>query len=88
MGNCYSTDHIAEDHIHTDITCNTEELQQKYCLGTVSNRLLGGLNMFYQTHTSPSASAIVQPNQTITTNSTDQHKTFNTIFTSFLFFIT
>ena len=22
MGNCYSTDHIAEAHIHTDITCN------------------------------------------------------------------
>ena len=34
--------HIAEDHIHTDITCNTEEPQQKYRLGTVSNRLMGG----------------------------------------------
>ena len=22
MGNCYSTEHIAEDHIHTDITCS------------------------------------------------------------------
>ena len=21
MGNCYSVDHIAEDHIHTDIIC-------------------------------------------------------------------
>ena len=42
MGNCYSADHIAKDHIHTDITCNTEELQQMYRLGTVSNRLLGG----------------------------------------------
>ena len=42
MGNCYSADHIAEDHIHTDITCNTEEPQQKYRLGTVSNRLVGG----------------------------------------------
>ena len=41
MGNCYSADHIAKDHIHTDITCNTEESQQKYRLGTVSNRLLG-----------------------------------------------
>ena len=46
MGNCYSVDHTAEDHIHIDITCNTEELQQKY-LETVSNRLLEGLNMFY-----------------------------------------
>ena len=35
-------------HIHTDIRCNFEERQQKYRLGTVSNRLLGGgLNMFY-----------------------------------------
>ena len=41
MGNCYSTDHIAEDHIHTDITFNIEEPQQKYRLGTLSNRLLG-----------------------------------------------
>ena len=32
MGNCYSADHIAEDHIHTDITCNIEEPQQKYRL--------------------------------------------------------
>ena len=47
MGNCYSIDHIAEDHIHTDITCNIEEPQQKYRIGTVSNRLLGGLTMFY-----------------------------------------
>ena len=41
MGNFYSVDHIAEDHNHTDITCNTEEPQQKYRLGTVSNILLG-----------------------------------------------
>ena len=41
MVSCYSGDHIAEDHIHTDITtCNTDELQQKYRLGTVSCRLL------------------------------------------------
>ena len=40
MGNRHSADHIAEDHIHTDITCNTEETQLKYRLGTVSNRLL------------------------------------------------
>ena len=49
MDNCYSTNHITEDHIHRDITCNIEEPQQKYRLGTVGNRLLGGgcLNMFY-----------------------------------------
>ena len=28
MGSCYSDDHIAEDHIHTNITCNVEEPQQ------------------------------------------------------------
>ena len=55
MGSCcYSGDHNAEDHIHTDITaCNIEEPQQTYRLG--HNRLLGGsgggggrlgLNMF------------------------------------------
>ena len=33
MGSCYSVDNIAEDHIPTDITCNTEEQQQKYSLG-------------------------------------------------------
>ena len=42
MGSCYSSDHIAEDYMHTDITCNMEEPQQKYRLGTVSNRLLRG----------------------------------------------
>ena len=49
MGSCNSGDHIAEDHIHMDITiCNVEKPQQKYPLGTevppgtVSNRLLGG----------------------------------------------
>ena len=41
MGNFYSIDLIAEDHIYIDITCNIEEPQQKYRLGTVSNRLLG-----------------------------------------------
>ena len=46
MGNCYSAYHIAKDHIHTDKTCNTEEPQKKYHLGTVSNILLGGLNTF------------------------------------------
>ena len=57
MSNCYSGDHIAEDHIHMVIkTCNNEEPQQKYRLGTASNRLRGvcvcagvggGLNMFW-----------------------------------------
>ena len=46
MGNWYSAYHIAKDHIHTDVTCTTEEPQQKYRLGTVSNRLLD-LNAFY-----------------------------------------
>ena len=43
MGNCYFV-HIAKDYIHTDITCNIEEPQLKYCLGTVSNnyRVAGG----------------------------------------------
>ena len=29
MGNSNSIDHIVEDRRHTDITCNTEEPQQK-----------------------------------------------------------
>ena len=43
MDSCYSDEHIAGDHIHTDIsrTCNTEEPQQKYRLVAVSNGLLG-----------------------------------------------
>ena len=27
MGNCYLADHIADDYIHTDITCNIEKSQ-------------------------------------------------------------
>ena len=61
MGNCYSGDHISEDHTHTDITtCNIEEPKQKYLLGTVSYRLLGGLNMFTGSRPSPLDSAVVQ----------------------------
>ena len=30
IGNCYSFEHIAEDHIHTEIACNIVEPQQKY----------------------------------------------------------
>ena len=87
MGSCYSIDHIAEDPIHTSIAYNIEEPQQKYCLGTVSNRLLGGLNMFYRARTSPSASAIAQSNLKITTNASDQYKTFNIYFCDSLFFL-
>ena len=44
MGSCYSGDHIAEGHTHTDITtCNIEEPQKKYRLGTVSNRFQRGV---------------------------------------------
>ena len=43
MGNCYSGDHITEDHIYMNITtCNTEEPQQTYRIGNVSKRSLGG----------------------------------------------
>ena len=50
MNSCYTGDHTAEDHIHTDITkCNNEEPQQKYHLGTVSKRLLGGLKPLFCT---------------------------------------
>ena len=43
MGSYSSCYHIAEDHINTDITTyNIEEQQQKYRLGTVNNRLVGG----------------------------------------------
>ena len=54
MSQCNSIDHIAEDHIHTDIAWNIEEPQQKYRLGAVENRLLGrggDLNMFYRIRT-------------------------------------
>ena len=47
MDNCYSGDHIAEDHIHMDTTsCNIEESQRKYRLGTDRNKLLGDLNIY------------------------------------------
>ena len=29
MANCFSANHIAEDHLRTDMTCNIEEPQQK-----------------------------------------------------------
>ena len=47
MSNRYSADHIVKDHLHTDITYNTEEPPQKYRLGTVSNRLLGAAKFIF-----------------------------------------
>ena len=39
MGNRHSGDNTAEDHVHKDLTtCYTEEPQQKFRLGTVSNK--------------------------------------------------
>ena len=40
MGNCYSADHFAEDHIQIYKTYNIKEPQQTYRLGTVSKRLI------------------------------------------------
>ena len=45
--------------INTD-SKNRKEPQQKYRLGTVSTKILGGLNRFYRRLTSPSASIIAQ----------------------------
>ena len=43
MGSCYSSNHVAGDHVHTGIiTCNIEEPRPMYRLGTISSRLLGG----------------------------------------------
>ena len=72
MGKCYSTDHITDAHTHTDITCNTEEPQLKHRLGTANNRLLGELEHVLPDPNLALASAIVQPNRTITTNAIDQ----------------
>ena len=41
-GQFFSSDHIADDHIQTDVTtCNVDEPGQVYGLGTFGNRLLG-----------------------------------------------
>ena len=45
--------------INTD-SKNSKEPQQKYRLGTVSIKLLGGLNRFYRRLTWPSASIMAQ----------------------------
>ena len=48
MDSRFTRDQMAGKYIHTDKTAyNTREQQQKYRLEMVSNRLLGGLNMFY-----------------------------------------
>ena len=48
MGSCYSGDHIAGDHIRSNKTvCNIVEVQQKYRLGMVRNKLLRDLIEFY-----------------------------------------
>ena len=60
MGSFYSGDHNAEDHIHTDITYNIEESQEKYCLGTVSYRLLGAETCFTGSKPLPFTSAMIQ----------------------------
>ena len=50
--------------INTD-SKNSKEPQQKYRLGTVSIKILGGLNRFYGHPTSPSASIMAQNIQTL-----------------------
>ena len=45
--------------INTD-SKNSKEPQQKYRLGTVSIKILGGLNRFYRRLTSPSVSIMAQ----------------------------
>ena len=45
--------------INTD-SKNSKEPQQKYRLGAVSIKILGGLNRFYRRLTSPSASIMAQ----------------------------
>ena len=52
MGNCYSSDNNAEDHIHTDITWTLRNRNR----GIALERSLGGgggggLNMFYEIRT-------------------------------------
>ena len=61
MGSNYSGNHTVKDHVHTDIkTCNTEEPQQKYRLGTVGNGLLGVLKHVLLGPNPPSAAAVIK----------------------------
>ena len=80
MGSCYLGGDIAEDLT----TYKTEELLRKYRNGTVSYRLVGGLNMFNGTQSSPSAADTDQSYQTITKHSPDH---LTSIFTCFLFLL-
>ena len=58
--------------INTD-SKNSKEPQQKYRLGTVSIKILGGLNRFYGRPTSPSASIMAQNIQDSTETCCDRH---------------
>ena len=58
MGNCYLTDHIAEDYIHIDKTCKIEETQQSTALDWSVI-----YSLFYLIQISPSASVMVLSNQ-------------------------
>ena len=56
MGNCYSADQTAEEHIHTDITCNTEEHNRSTALERLVIDYLGVTG----SEPSPLASAVVR----------------------------
>ena len=66
MDNCYSVDHIAEDHILLGITLRNHNRSTALERSVID--YWWGLNMFYWIQTSPSASVIVQSIQTLTTN--------------------
>ena len=83
MDSCHSGDHIAKDHIHTYITtCNIEEPQQKYRLGTVRDRKIGGsggliLVFLDPNPPSPLVSVIVRkfnPHEGFLTHWVNQHR--------------
>ena len=49
MSRCNAGGRISGDNLNTDITtCSIGEPQQKYRLGTVSNKLLGSVNKYYR----------------------------------------
>ena len=62
MDNCYSADHIAEDHKHTDITCNIENHNRSAALerSVIDYILLwGGFKLVFLSQPSLLASAVV-----------------------------
>ena len=59
MANCYSADHNAEDHIHTDITCTIREPQESTALERSVIDYWWGLHMFNGSKPSLLASALV-----------------------------